>query len=90
MMMSSPAVIALYPAQFRIVGPPALVALTQAIVFDQSLSPLEVQSMLNEAWRDWHVDCSVSGEPILLCELRYWDVAQQKVYARPQLIPQLR
>jgi hypothetical protein len=32
-----------------------------------------------------HVICAVTGEPILLEELRYWSVDRQEAYLNPQV-----
>lgn len=84
------ALITVQANRFKIDGPPILVALTQAIVFDKTIKPETVQQLLNDLWADWYVECSVTGEKIALCDLRYWDVAEQKLYARPELIPRLQ
>jgi hypothetical protein len=82
--------ITVLPNRFKIDGPPALVAMTQAIVGNKTLSAAEVQHFLNDLWTVWYVECSVSGELIPLTDLRYWNVTTQEVFARPALIPDLQ
>jgi hypothetical protein len=82
------AILKLLPTKFQIEGPPDLVGMTQAIAAmmqDQDSEALKFM-MYSDVWSGYHVICSVSGQEILLCDLRYWDVSGL-IYASPYLIP---
>lgn len=40
-----------------------------------------------ELIQDWYVECSVTGEPIRLTELHYWNIEKNEVYSSPQVMP---
>jgi hypothetical protein len=81
--------IQLFPNRFLIEGPIELVLATEMIttnMADQDSD--EIKNAMMEMWTGWHVFCSLTGEPILLCDLKYWDVEKNLKYARPDLISQ--
>jgi hypothetical protein len=76
----------LLPGRFMIEGPDELIIQTETILTvmqgqDDEAIKLEVQKL----WANWHVICSVSGEKVLVCDLRYW--LNGAIYASPYLIP---
>src|SRR4051812_41478585 len=78
----------LFPQQFKLLGPPMLLATVQAVLSGDS-PPEQIKYRLEDTLADWYVICSISGEKIRLSELKYWDVDKQEVYARPELVPAL-
>lgn len=76
----------LYPARVVPSGPSELLQKVQLVLL-AGLRPDEEQKQVELLYREWYVPCSVTGEPILLCDLMYWNVEKNKVYSRPQVIP---
>lgn len=76
------------PSRFQISGPPELVIQTQTIVqiMDGQDSDA-IKSAIMEEWSKWHVICCVTGDKILLCDVRYWDM-DGLIYSDPYLIPE--
>jgi hypothetical protein len=77
--------ICLLPGRFVIEGPDELITQTQTLAMVmEGQDGDEIKFALQKLWANWHVICSVSGEEILLCDLRYWK--NGLIYARPELI----
>lgn len=79
----------LFPQHFKIVGPTILITMVQTILSNKETANEQIKYQLEDLFVDWYVICSVSGERIRLCDLKYWDVEKQEVYARPELVPAL-
>lgn len=66
--------------QAEVAGPPGLVKSIELIASrcggDQSKAH-EIGKML---LKDWYVCCSVTGHPISITDLRYWDVGRNEIY----------
>lgn len=37
-------------------------------------------TLCNRLLSDWYVNCSVTGEPISVADLKYWNVERQEAY----------
>jgi hypothetical protein len=79
------ATIALQPGKFLVTGPDELIIAMQTVigVMDGQDSEEIKWAMLN-LWSNWHVLCSITGNEILLCDLRYW--MDGLIYSSPALI----
>ena len=73
------AVIILKHNQFRVVGPPDLVQWIQSI---QGLTPDGdiIHAAYMKRLEKYYVFCSVTGDKIILSELKYWNVELQEAY----------
>jgi hypothetical protein len=45
------------------------------------------QELLKSVFRDWYVECSVTGDKISLDRIKYWSVSKQEVYSSPEVMP---
>lgn len=79
--------IRLLDSRFQIEGPGELVGLTQSVVASYPEGDERIKYGVEDLWESWYVVCSVSGEHVSLKNLKYWDVAKQTIYARPELVP---
>lgn len=79
--------IILRPQQFQVSGPALLVMLLQDII-SQKTSPEQMKDQIDELFEKWYVACSVTGEPISLRDLRYWNIERNEVYVRPEVMPE--
>jgi hypothetical protein len=85
--MTKLATLNLQAGRFQVAGPSELVSEINLLFMLPDVTPATVKLGLDQIFEQWHVVCAASGEPILLCDLKYWDVETQKVYRRPELVP---
>jgi hypothetical protein len=69
-----------------VIGPAELVNLIKRIPLITS-DPKEQHQLYNKVVSDYYVDCSVTGEPIRVSDLRYWNVEKSEVYKSPEVMP---
>jgi hypothetical protein len=81
--------IALFANHFRVIGPDDLINNMMLIRTLPAGLQDQMQEQFEKLFSNWYVNCAISGEPIPLVDLRYWDVEKQEVYARPELVPAL-
>jgi len=71
--------IKLKPNKFQVIGP------TDLVLWIQSLGSLAADGEIKHAafmkrLEKYYVSCSITGDPIILSELRYWNVDRQESY----------
>src|SRR4051812_37068888 len=76
--------IVLRPGKFLVAGPAELISMTQATTeIMAGQDPEDIKWAVYQIWSHWHVICSVSGDKILICDLRYWDL-NGLIYSSPE------
>lgn len=45
------------------------------------------QQLLKSVFKDWYVECSITGNKISLDKIKYWSVSKQEVYSSPEVMP---
>lgn len=73
-------------SQAKVTGPEELVSLVRSAVHGSSHQE-EANSRITALLSEWFVECSVTGDPIPVTELRYWNVEKQEAYKSPEIMP---
>lgn len=74
------------PQQVRVSGPLELVTWIESLR-QARLSPEAAVRAYNNHMKEWFVTCSVTGEPIGVTDLKYWDVEKNEVYKSAEVVP---
>lgn len=69
-----------------VVGPTELVSLINRIPLITQ-DPFEQRQLYNKVVSNYYVDCSITGEPVNVAELRYWNVEKGEIYKSPGVMP---
>jgi len=72
-------------SQAKVTGPAELISLMENVVKDSS-SQEEAHDRIIVVLSEWFVECSVTGDPIPVTELKYWNVEKQEVYKSPETV----
>ena len=64
----------------QVVGPPGLVKTIELIKARCKDDEAKAVKMIGIVLKDWYVGCSVTGEPIAVSDLKYWNVERNEVY----------
>ena len=51
------------------------------------MSPEATARAYTNRMKEWFVTCSVTGEPIGVIDLKYWDVEKNEVYKSAEVVP---
>lgn len=85
--MSKLATVNLSGGRFQVAGPPELVNEINLLFALPGATPDKVKLGIDSLFEQWHVVCSLSGQKVLLCDLKYWNVGKKEIYAKPELVP---
>lgn len=72
-------------SQAKITGPAELMSLMENTVKESS-SQEEANDRIIAILSEWFIECSVTGDPIPVTELKYWNVEKQEVYKSPETV----
>ena len=65
--------------QFQVIGPPDLVLWIQSLGRLSADGPV-IHAAFMKRLEKYYVPCSITGDPVVLSELRYWNVERQESY----------
>lgn len=72
--------LSLNAGQMQVVGPPVLVKSIELVQTKFRTDEAKKVEMIKALLKNWYVICSVTGEPISVADLKYWDVERKEVY----------
>ena len=72
-------------SQAKITGSAELMSLMENTVKESS-SQEEANDRIIAILSEWFVVCSVTGDPIPVTDLKYWNVEKQEVYKSPETV----
>ena len=79
-MKQKEATVLLEHGQVKVAGPQALVKSIELIALRTAGDQVKAHQIGSALLKDWYVFCSVTGEPISVADLQYWNVERKEVY----------
>jgi hypothetical protein len=76
----------LNPQQVQVSGPPELVTWIEALR-EARLAPEATARAYTNHMKEWFVTCAITGEPIIVTDLKYWNVEKNEVYKSAEVVP---